>query len=78
MMALDYLEVGKIVNTHGIKGEVKVIPLTDDPARFQNLKKVYIDKKGTLESVEIEAVKYQKTTVILKLKGINDLTAAET
>ena len=38
-MVQEYLEIGKIVNTHGIKGEVKVIPLTDDPARFQNLKR---------------------------------------
>ncbi|HHY23251.1 MAG TPA: 16S rRNA processing protein RimM, partial [Clostridiaceae bacterium] len=34
----QYLEVGKIINTHGINGEVKVIPLTDDPRRFYKLR----------------------------------------
>ena len=77
-MTQEYLEVGKIVNTHGTKGEVKVIPLTNDPMRFLELKKVYIDKKNALEIVEIEEVKFQKSTVILKLKGINDINTAET
>jgi 16S rRNA processing protein RimM len=77
-MVQEYLEVGKIVNTHGIKGEVKVIPLTDDPHRFQKLKKVYIDQINSLKKVEIEEVKYQKNTVILKFKDINDLNTAET
>jgi 16S rRNA processing protein RimM len=76
-MIEEYLEVGKIVNTHGLKGEIKVIPLTDDPKRFLKLKKVYIDKVGSIEKVEIEDVKFQKTTVILKLKGIDDLNSAE-
>lgn len=77
-MIQEYLEVGKIVNTHGIKGEIKVIPLTDDPQRFKKLKKVFIDKAGSIEKVSIEDVKFQKNTVILKLKGIDDLTTAET
>ena len=76
-MIEEYLEVGKIVNTHGLKGEIKVIPLTDDPKRFLKLKKVYIDKVSSIEKVEIEDVKFQKTTVILKLKGIDDLNSAE-
>jgi 16S rRNA processing protein RimM len=78
IMVQEYLEVGKIVNTHGVKGEIKVMPLTDDPQRFTKLKRVYLDKMGTLEKVDIEEVKFQKNTVILKLKGINDLNTAET
>jgi len=39
-----YLRVGKIINTHGVKGELKILPLTDDPKRYDYLEKVFIDK----------------------------------
>lgn len=77
-MKQEYLEIGKIVNTHGVKGEVKVIPLTDDPERFLKLKKVYMDKVTSVEFIEIENVRFHKNFVILKFKGINDLNTAET
>ena len=43
----EYLEVGKIVNTSGLKGLLKVSPLTDDITRFDNLKKVYVESNKT-------------------------------
>lgn len=73
----EYLEIGQIVNTFGIKGEVKVVPFTDDITRFDKLKKVYICKKASMEEVEIEEVKYHKNMVLLKIKGINDMNQAE-
>ena len=69
----DILRVGKIVNTHGLKGEMKVIPLTDDMKRFSDLKFVLLDGK----EVKIEKVKYQKDRVILKLENINTIEEAE-
>lgn len=72
-----YFEVGQIVNTFGIKGFVKVKPFTDEVTRFEELKKVYICKKNEMQEVEIEQVSYQKDMVLLKLKGIDDLTEAE-
>ena len=42
---MDYLEAGKIVNTHGLKGEVKVVPWTDSPETFEDIKYAYIKKK---------------------------------
>jgi 16S rRNA processing protein RimM len=74
---IKYLEVGRIVNTHGVKGEVKVIPLTDNPKRFLNLKWVFIDKNMVLEKYNIEKVKFYKGMVLIKFKGINDMTDAE-
>ena len=71
-----YLEVGQIVNTFGIKGEVKVNPFTDDLERFEELKTVYVEKKKELILYEIEHVKYSKNMVILKLKGIENLKVA--
>ena len=67
------LKVGKIVNTHGLKGEMKVIALTDNPRRFDYLDYVIIDGK----KVNIENCKYQKDRVIVKLEGIDRIEDAE-
>ena len=69
----DILRVGKIVNTHGLKGEVKVIPLTDDPKRYNELEFVIIDG---IER-KIQGCKYQKDRVIVKIEGINTIEEAE-
>ena len=76
-MIQEYFEVGQIVNTFGIKGLLKVKPFTDENSRFEELKKVYIAKKDKMQEVEIENVSYQKDMVLLKIKGIDDLTEAE-
>ena len=73
----DYLEIGQIVNTYGIKGFVKVVPFTDDITRFEKLKSVYIDIKGNLQEFTIEEVKYSKNMVLLKFKEIPDINEAE-
>jgi 16S rRNA processing protein RimM len=62
----EILTVGQIINTHGIKGEIKVYPLTDDIRRFRKLKTVYIDG---IER-EISWCKLQVDKVILKIVGI--------
>ncbi|QLY82003.1 ribosome maturation factor RimM [Clostridium intestinale] len=68
----QFLNVGQIVNTHGVKGEVKVFPLTDDPMRFKKLKKVIIDNK----EVQILSYKFQKDRVILQLEGVDTMDDA--
>lgn len=68
--------VGRIVNTHGVKGELKVMPATDDPKRFEKLKSIFVERR-TMESYEIQSVRYHKDFVLLKLKGIEDMNAAE-
>lgn len=72
----EMFNVGKIVNTHGVKGELKIMPTTDDPTRFERLKEVYVERR-TLETYTIQGVRYHKGMVLLKLKGIEDMTAAE-
>ncbi|NLK88171.1 MAG: 16S rRNA processing protein RimM [Clostridiaceae bacterium] len=71
----EYLQIGKIVNTHGIRGELKLIPLTDDPKRFDALERAYIDKDG-MHEYRIESVKYFKGSVIIKFEGIDAPEAA--
>jgi 16S rRNA processing protein RimM len=72
----NFLQVGVISSTHGIRGEVKVFPTTDDIGRFKKLKEVYLDTGKDLFSLEIESVKFFKQFAILKFKGydsINDI-----
>ncbi|HEY9061047.1 MAG TPA: ribosome maturation factor RimM [Pseudobacteroides sp.] len=73
----EYLQVGKIVNTHGIRGEVKVIPLTDDPRRYDDLKEVFVGTDNKKDIFNIENVKYFKNTVIIKFKESVDMNYAE-
>lgn len=71
------MEIGQIVNTYGIKGFLKVVPYTDNVKRFEDLKTIYIEYKNELKEFSIEEIKYSKNTVMLKLKGIDDMNVAE-
>lgn len=71
------LEIGQIVNTFGIKGEVKVNPFTDDITRFDELKNVYVKIRNESTLYHIENVKYHKNMVLIKFKGIENIESAE-
>lgn len=71
------LQVGVISNTHGIRGEVKVFPTTDDPNRFKKLKEVILDTGREEKKLEITRVKFFKQFVILKFKGIDNINDIE-
>lgn len=88
----DYLSVGRMINIHGVKGEIKVFPSTSDVSRFDYLIRIFVDvspsgaKSGDLSSPDkdtplkeffVESVRYHKTNVLLKLRGITDADAAE-
>ncbi len=72
---MDLLEVGKIINTHGLRGEVKVIPWTDTPDVFEDLETLYLKNNDVLT---ISSVKYQKNNLIVKFKELGDINEAET
>ena len=73
----DLLQVGVITSTHGIRGEVKVFPTTDDPNRFRKLKQVILDTGKEQLEMEIASVKFFKNMVIVKFKGIDDINDVE-
>lgn len=75
-MSFKYLRIGKIVNTQGIKGEVRVIPLTEDITRFESLKYVYLDDTR-LEKLYIEGIRYHKNFVIIKFRGFDTMNDGE-
>ncbi len=74
---IKHLQIGKIVNTHGVSGNVKVIPLTDDPKRFDDLDWVFVEKNGVLKKHTIKDVKYTKGFILLKLSDIDTIEEAE-
>lgn len=73
----DYLQVGVITTTHGVRGEVKVYPTTDDAARYKKLKSVWLDTGTELRELEITGVRFFKNLVILKFKGIDTINDIE-
>ncbi len=72
----EYLRVGVITTTHGVHGEMKVYPTTDDPSRFKKLKKVTAVTPRGREEWELEQVRFFKQFVIIKAKGIDDMDRA--
>lgn len=80
----DYFVIGKIVNTQGVKGEVRVMPTTDDINRFKKLSSLDIFKLNKSKSkvldtktLEIQSVRFHKQFVLVKFKDIDDMTEAE-
>ena len=73
----QFLRVGVISSTHGIRGEVKVYPTTDDPERFLDLDEVILDTGREHKILEIEGVKFFKNRVILKFKGYDNINDIE-
>ncbi len=73
----DLLQVGAITSTHGIRGEVKVFPTTDDVNRFKKLKEVVLDTGKEQITLQIQGVKFFKQFVILKFKGIDNINDIE-
>ncbi|HBH0823930.1 TPA: 16S rRNA processing protein RimM [Clostridioides difficile] len=73
---LTHFKVGQIVNTQGLKGEVRVYPLTDDIERFDELKDFYLGKDLN-NKLAVEKVRYKGSMVIMKIKGIDSIEKAE-
>lgn len=73
----EYFEIGQIVNTSGLKGEIKIKPFTDDITKFNDFKTIYVSVKKELKEFEVEHVRFSKNMVFLKLKGIDTIEEAE-
>lgn len=73
----DLLRVGVITSTHGIAGEVKVFPTTDDPNRFKKLKKCIMKTERETLELDIVSVKFFKNMVILKFKQFSNINEIE-
>ena len=76
-MIKDFLECGKIVSTHGIKGELRVIPWTNQPEHLLDFSRFFLDNKGS-QSIKITASRLHKNMLLIKVKGINSIEEANT
>ena len=75
-MKKDYLECGKIINTHGVVGAVKIDPWCDSPEVLADLETVYFEKNGKYEPVRVLRASIFKRFVLATLEGITDVDAA--
>lgn len=73
----NLLQVGAVTATHGLRGEVKVFPTTDDPKRYDDLKEVLLDTGRELLPLKVERVRYFKQFVIVKFKGLDRIEDVE-
>ena len=73
----EFFRVGIVTKPHGVHGEFNVYPTTDDPERFLDLETILVDNGKSRTSYEIEKVKFFKSMVILKLKGVDDRNVIE-
>ncbi|HIY02383.1 MAG TPA: ribosome maturation factor RimM [Candidatus Blautia faecipullorum] len=73
----DLLKVGVITTTHGVRGEVKVFPTTDDAERFLELEYVLLDTGKELRRLVISRVKFFKNLAILKFEGVDNINDIE-
>ncbi len=73
----DLLQIGVITRTHGVCGEVKVFPMTDDVRRFKKLKKALLDTGKGYTELECEGAKFFKQFVILKFKDHDSIESVQ-
>lgn len=73
----QFLRVGVISSTHGVRGEVKVFPTTDDINRYKKLKEVYLVTDSGNILLKLEQVKFSKNMVIVKFKGFDNINDIE-
>lgn len=74
---MNFLEIGKIINTHGLKGEVKVSVWTDSPEVFEGLTYALTRLGGKEKKLQISGIKYQKNNIIVKFREINSIEEAQ-
>lgn len=74
---VEYLKIGQIINTHGVKGELKIYPLTDDVKRFKRLKQVWMECPEGYKTVKLEGVKFVREFPIIKLENVDTMNDAQ-
>lgn len=73
----DLVVIGEIVTTQGIRGDVRVVPLTDFPERFRSLDRVFVGPGDIWRPMHVRSVRFQSRFVIIRLDEVPDMNAAE-
>lgn len=74
---MDHFRIAQILRPHGIRGEVKVFPLTDELSRFKKLREAYLERGGQYEAVIVDGSKNAAGAVVLHIEGVNTPEEAE-
>ncbi len=74
---VEYISIGQIIGIYGIKGELKIYPLTDNIKRFDDLDVVFIEKENGINKFRVDSIKYFKNLVAVKLEGIDSIESAK-
>ena len=77
MARTEFLRIGVVTSPHGVRGEVRVYPTTDEISRFSEVGTLLLEKEGVRSLRTIESVKQLKGMVALKLSGIDSVVEAE-
>ena len=72
----ELYQIGAVTRAHGVHGEIKVFPMTDDPMRFKDMQELIVDTGKELEVYAVKNARMQKNLVILKLDGLDDMDSA--
>ena len=73
---VEKVKIAKIVNTHGVRGEVKAVALSDFPDRYSSLKEVYIEKNNSYRECTVEGIRWSNKYLLIKFEGIENLEQA--
>lgn len=73
----DLFRIGSVASTHGVRGEVKVFPTTDDPGRYKKIKEVILDNGKVRKTAHIAETKFFKQMVIVKFAEVNSMDEAQ-
>lgn len=74
-MKSKYLRIGQIVRSHGVRGDVKLQSLTDDPARFLSLKQAFLERNGTYSPVSLSGIRLLNDGCVLRVSGCDTAEA---
>ena len=73
----ERIKIAKVINTHGVRGEVKAIPLSDFPERFNSLRTVFLEKGNGYTEYRVESIRWHKNELLIKFEGIENPEQAE-
>lgn len=74
----DYFRIGVITKPHGLKGEMKVFPVTEDMRRFKKLDTVFVERNSSKTEMKVKGARFQKNMVLLSLDGVDTVEKAQT
>ncbi len=74
----DYFRIGVITKPHGLKGEMKVFPVTEDMRRFRHLDTVFVERNSAKTEMKVKGARFQKNMVLLSLDGVDTVEEAQT